>query len=369
MKVAVVHDWLNTKRGGAEMVLADILELVPEADVFTMICNKKLFPEIASKHTITTSFLQKFPRFFKNNPQYLLPFIRRAITNFDFSGYDLVISSSGAWSKNVAIPKDTKHICYCHTPARMLWVDWPAYLDSFHFWGFRIIPFSKLYIERLCSQLRLWDFYSTKNIDVLIANSKNVASRIAKFYHRDAIVIYPGIDLSIYQQNQHTKKSNYYIVISTLAKYKRIDVVVQAFRKNGLPLIIVGDGNDRARLEKLANGANNITFKGFVDDEQKLRLLSEAKALIFPGEEDFGITPIESLASGTPVIAYKAGGVAETIKEGKSGIFFTQPNAKGLILAITEFQQLNFDAQFLHQEAEHYSKAAFKKQFKDILNG
>lgn len=368
MKVAIVHDWLNTKDGGAELVLRNILELYPEADVFTLVYNRRKFARVVGDRRVITSPLQIFPRAIKRRPQFLLPFIHRAVKRLNLTGYDLVISSSGAWCKNVTVPASARHICYCHSPARMLWVNWPSYVDSFHFSGFRFVPFSRLYVTRLCSKLRLWDYYGAQDVDQFVANSHYVAERIHKFYGRDAQVIYPGADIDSLRPSQPVQKADYYLVVSTLARYKNLDVVVEAFAQTGRRLLIAGDGPDRGRLEKLARHHSNIEFLGFVSQTKKVDLLQHARALIFANVEDFGLTPIEALAAGTPVVALRGGGASETLVAGQTGWFFDQPTAAELNQTVQEFEKHHPKPEQLTHAAERFAKAHFKASFQKAVD-
>lgn len=337
MKIAIVHDWLNQKDGGAESVLFELATIYPEADIFTLVYNSKLFDSKLKKRKIITSRLSSFPSFMRRHPQLLLPFIKKAVEKWDFSSYDLVISSSTAWVKNINITGQTKHICYCHSPARMLWDSWPEYLTKF-----KLGPVRRYCIMQLVSRLRLWDYYKSQNNTQFIANSKYVAKRIAKFYHQPSDVIYPPVKLM--QPLAHTQKDNYYLIISVLAEYKNIDLAVRAFIANGKRLIIAGSGPDLARLKELAIANDNIKFVGQVDESQKEELYQKARAFIFCSIEDFGITMVESISAGTPVLALNGGGAQEIITPGKTGIFFDEPNEESLNRCIVEFEndpQLN----------------------------
>ena len=368
MRVAIVHDWLNHKAGGAELVLGDILSMYPKADVFTLIYEPKIFSELVSDRKVKTSFLQHFPRVLKKNPKFLLPFIKRAIEGFDFTGYDLIISSSGAWSKNINVPGGVAHICYCHSPARMLWVDWPGYLDDMNFWGFKYIPFLRLAIMRMVSNLRLWDYYKTIGVTQFISNSKYITRRIKKFYGRDSITIYPGIDTEIFAQNEAIKKQNYFLVVSTLAKYKNIDVIIKTFCENKRQLVIAGTGSMEKYLQELAKDCDNIEFLGYVSNNRKIKLLQGAQGFVFSNIEDFGIAPVEALAAGTPVLALWGGGLSETIKEGMNGIFFDQAVPEKIKEAITKFLKIDFNHQDIVKSAQKFGKDNFIQNFSNVVN-
>lgn len=360
MKIAIVHDFLNQKIGGAESVFFTLAEIYPQADLYALIYNKRKFKKFLNKRKVHTSKLQHYPSILKRNPKYLLPFIKKAIDAWNFDQYDLVITSSTAWAKNIKTNKKTKHLCYCHSPARMLWDSWPKYLNDNN-----IRNAKKMAVIKIASKMRLWDFYNTKYVDQFIANSQYVKKRIAKFYHQDAKVIYPAVNISFFEPNW--QKADYYLIVSVLAKYKNIDLAIKAFKKNKKRLIIAGDGPDKDRLQQLARGQKNIEFVGYTSDQQKIRLLALAKALIFCSIEDFGITPIEAMASSTPVIALRGGGLNETIIEKKTGIFFNTSDPISLNNAISKFEKLKFSSKDLVAQAYKFDKKIFIKKIKQTV--
>ena len=332
MKIAIVHDWLNQKVGGAESVLFELSKMYPDADIYTLVYDKKFNQYLGTK-AVYKSRLQKFPRFIKKRPKLLLPFIKSAIQKWDFSHYDLVISSSSAWVKNINVPKGARHICYCHTPARMLWDSWPGYIKDMP-----LGPVLRFYLVNLASKLRLWDYYQTQEKIELIANSRYIAKRISKFYHKTAKVIYPPVETE-FLAKQTTNKQDYYLILSVLSKYKNIELAIKAFKINGKRLVIAGDGPEMENLKTLSKGHKNIEFKGRVDEATKRELLLFAKGFVFCSIEDFGITMVESIAAGTPVIALRGGGANEIINEGDTGLFFDSPNIKSLNMAIEKFEK------------------------------
>lgn len=364
MRIAIVHDFFYHKFGGAERVFLQLAKLYPEADLFALIYNEKVFKSYVNR-PIRTSFLNHLPHIVRNNPKFSLPLIKRAVESLDFTGYDLVITSSTAWVKNVRIPHGTKHLCYCHSPARMLWDSWPGYLQTVKIGPFRIGPISRFIISRWVSTLRLWDFYGSQNVTQFVANSYFVAKRISKFYRRQATVIYPPVDIATCNDNQ--PKEDYYLIVSVLSRYKNIDLAIKAFTKTSRKLWIVGDGPDRQRLEKLAKAHDNIAFRGYVEDSQKFDLLSKAKALIFPSVEDFGITSIEAMASNTPVIALKGGGVNETVIDGKTGLFFDKAAAQSLLKTIEQFEMQAFNQADLSGQAKKFSTSVFEREFSKLV--
>lgn len=357
MRIALVHDWLNHKRGGAEAVLFELAKLYPEADIYTLVYRPDYFPELADRNVITSN-LQHYPKKFRDNPKYLLPAIARAVGKWEFDKYDLVISSSNAWVKNIRTSKSTKHICYCHTPARMLWDQWPNYLDK-HFPPKRRFQPARLALLKVCSGLRVWDYYGSSGVTEFVANSKYVATRIEKFYRRDATVIYPPVLADQLKPTKQVVKQDYYLVLSTLAGYKQIDIVINAFKESGRQLVVAGDGADRSRLEDIARGAANISFVGYVDEAQKIKLLQETKGFVFANIEDFGIAPVEAMAAGTAVIALRGGGLNETVIEPKTGIFFDSPDAQSLNTALSRYEKTSFNTTALVNQAKKFSAVNF----------
>lgn len=332
MKIAIVHDWLNQKVGGGENVVFELAELYPQADIFTLVYNPKKFDQYLANRTIIESRLRYFPNFIKKRPKFLLPFIKNAIGNWSFDDYDVVISTSSAWAKNINFNKPTRHICYCFSPARMLWDSWPKYMTNQELGAIR-----SFYITRLVSKLRLWDYYQAQNGTEFIAISDYIATRIQKYYHQTSKVLYPPAALAKYVDLK-TPKEGYYLVLSVLAKYKNIELAINSFKASGHKLVIAGDGPDSHRLQILADGADNISFTGRVSDAKKRSLLAAAKGFVFCSIEDFGITMVESIAAGTGVIALRGGGANEIIRDGQTGVFFDSPNEESLNRAIVRYE-------------------------------
>ncbi len=360
MKVAIVHDWLGSRVGGAEQVLFELAEHFPDADLFALTYDKKTYVPYLGLRQVKTSFLDHMPRFIKHRPSLMLPMMRRAVEGLDFRGYDLVISNSTAWVKNIKVPEGTKHLSYCHSPARMLWDSWPKYLDTQHVGPFKLGPVSRFFVTRWASRLRLWDFYSTEHIDVLVGNSHYIAGRILKYYGRKASVLYPPVHL-LEPDGVNAKCDDYYLVLSSLSRYKNIDLVIEVFKASARKLVIAGDGPDRERLESLADGAPNIRFEGRVGDKRKIELMAQARGFIFPGIEDFGITPIEAMSVGTPVIALRAGGLKETVSDGVSGHFFDKPHPEVLRAALDEFESKRWGHAKIKSTTAQYTKEVFMK--------
>jgi len=354
-RVALVHDWLFHMRGG-EKVLEAIAELFPEADIYTLFLKRnELSPSLQSRN-IHTSWLNRLPGIQKYY-RWLLPLLPYVISRLPLKNYDLVISSSHCVAKGAPVKKPTRHICYCHTPARYAWYFEEEYFSRHH-------PILKKMIKSFLKRFRDWDLKTSKGVDAFIANSLNISKKIHSVYGREARVIHPPLDLDRFQLGRG--RQDYYLIVSALVPYKRIDLAVEAFNQNGKPLWIVGKGEEEMKLRSQAN--ENIRFLGWVSDQEINQLYGSAQALIFPGEEDFGIVPLEAQASGTPVIAYAGGGALETVKAGETGILFNKQTVSALSGAIREFEKKEFKVERLRQNAEGFSKERFQKEFLSALN-
>ncbi len=359
MKIALVHDIL-IKYGGAERVLELLHAIYPSAPIYTLLYDakgtKNVFSDPAYK--INQSNLSKLPKFLKNHSKLLLPYFPKAIEEFDLSQYDIVISNSNSFAHGVITKPTTLHICYCHSPIRYVW-DWHSeYIKENHFDKGLV----SLYIKKILSEIRIWDYYASSRPDIWIANSKNVQKRIEKYYRLSSTIIYPSTKL--FAKEVDTKFDDYYLIISRLSPYKKIDLAISAFNKNKKKLIIIGEGNDLYRLKNMAN--KNIKFLGYQNNESVSHYLSNCKALIFPGEEDFGLTPIEAMSYGKSVIAYKKGGVTETVIDKQTGVFFDQADSCSLKQAINYFEKnLNaFSAHKCRDRANEFSEQVFIQKFK-----
>ena len=358
MRVALVHDWLNTKVGGAEKVLQALAALYPEAPIYTLIYDEAKFGVTFPKARVRTSYLQRAPDWLKRHPRYLLPLIPAAVESFDFSEFDLVISSSAAYVKNIITKPRTLHISYCHTPMRFVWDYWPQYLQEQ-----RVGPLRAFAIRQMVSHLRIWDYAGTSRVDLFISNSKTTTGRIHKYYQRDSQIIYPPAAIP---DLRAVKKEDYYVTLAMLTPYKKLDLAIEAFNISGQRLLVIGDGPDRERLQHLAEP--NVEFKGYVDETVKQKLLAHARGLIFPNEEDFGIAPVEAMALGTPVIAYDKGGVTETVIEGKTGVFFKHQSVAAINQAIEKAEQIDFRPATLHHQAARFGPEAFASNITKFVN-
>lgn len=365
MKVALIHDHL-AQDGGAEKVLKVFSDMFPEAPIYTLLYEKKQVDKYFKGRHIETSIIQKLPGGIKHY-QWYLTFMPLAVEFFDLSPYDLVISDASAFAKGVITKPDCLHICYCHTPTRYLWSDTHQYINELKYnkW------FKKI-ISLVLNRIRIWDRLAADRVDVFIANSETVKRRIAKYYRRDSTVIYPPVETEKYSvRDLSTQKSEdkYFLAGCRLAPYKRIDIVVEAFCNlgNEYKLKVFGDGVDLKRLQKIAGEAKNIEFLGRVSEDDKVKLFESAQAFINPQEEDFGITVVESMAAGRPVIAYRRGGATETVIEGKTGIFFNEQTADSLMGAVKNFGNIDFKPQEIRTQAEQFSVANFKSQISDFI--
>ncbi len=363
MKVALIHDHL-AQDGGAEKVLKVLADLFPAAPIYTLLYEQKQVNKYFKDRQIQTSIIQKLPGGVKHYQWYLF-FMPIAVEFFDLRGFDVVISSASAFAKGVITSPDTLHICYCHTPTRYLWSDTHQYLNELKY-----NKWLKKIISLVLNRIRLWDRAAADRVDLFIANSATVQKRIAKYYRRESSIIYPPVEtekFSVIDLSAQKPEDKYFLIGCRLAPYKRVDIVVEAFKQLGpdYRLKIFGDGVDLARLKKIAAGATNIEFLGRVSEEEKPQLFAKAQAFINPQEEDFGITVIESMAAGRPVIAYEKGGAAETVTEGQTGLFFKEQTPEALAAAIKKFSSYHFDSALIRASAEKYSVANFKEQ---ILN-
>ena len=359
MKVALVCDWL-TNQGGAEEVVLALTELFPEAPIYTSVYNPGKTPAFRDKKVIT-SFLQNWP--FAKTKHQLYPTLRPlAFESFDFSEYDLVISSSSAEAKGILTKPDTKHICYCHTPTRYYWSDYHAYLNRLQF-GI-LNPLVRKIMPRTISKMRIWDRLAAERVDHFVANSAYVAARIKKYYRKEATIIHPPCDTENLKPGGQVQ--DYFLVVSRLIPYKRVDLIVAAFNQLGWPLKIAGTGPDEKSLKKLAKP--NIEFLGQVSGKEKVKLYQECQALVFAAEEDFGIVPVEAMACGRPVIAYGKGGVTESVIDGKTGLFFAEQTIKSLLTTLQRFKQAQFDSGTIRKQAEKFSKERFKREILELVD-
>ena len=351
MRIALVHDYL-TQFGGGERVLSALCEFFPEAPIFTLIYDEKGSGGVFKDRKIHTSFLQKIPgskKYFRG----LIWLMPLAIEQFDLSGFDMVISVSHSYGKGIITKPSIKHICYCLTPTRYLW----------HNPGLPLKPFSQL----ILNYLRKWDYQAAQRPDFFIADSKNVQQRIKKYYNRESEVIYPPIDTEKFHISEN--KKSYFLMVGRMVPYKRFDIAIEAF--SNLPqeqLLIIGDRPLYSKF-KLMNKfrVRNIKFLGRVSDSELPKYYTNCKALIFPQEEDFGIVPVEAMASGRPVIAYRAGGAEETVIENENGLFFNEQTLESMVSAIKTFDDKKFNSQKIKENAQKFDKEIFKSKIRKLI--
>ncbi|MBU0647701.1 glycosyltransferase [Patescibacteria group bacterium] len=360
-KIAIAHEFLSIL-GGAEKVLIQIHRTFPEAPIFCLLSNQKFTQKYLPKGTIHSSRINHLPDFLTNKHQLFLMQFPIAVEQFDFSEFDIVISSSNSFMKGIITKPSTVHICYNHSPTRYIWDQTADWIEQKNLGIFRPI------INWRFNKLRQWDFLAADRVDQFIANSQYVAKRIQKYYRRDVDhVLFPSIDTKEFKPTQ-IDKQDYYLILSRLENFKRFDLAVEAFNQLKLPLYIAGTGSAESHLKSIAQ--ENIKFLGFVSDEKKIELMQHAKAFIFPGEEDFGIVPIESLAAGTPVIAYGVGGLLESIEPGKTGLFFDNQTVDDIREAVTKFTKnyKQFDPKYCIKSAAKFDHQHFSKKLQSIVN-
>lgn len=361
MKICLVHDWL-TSYGGAELVLKTMLEIWPDAPIYTLVYNAKgSCKEIIQSTQIHGSFINKFQRA-KRNHRTFLPLMPLAIEQFDLSEYDVVISSSHAVAKGVITGPNQLHISYVHTPIRYAWDLQQQYLTDAG-----LTHGIKGFVTRsLLHYIRLWDIRTVPGVDFYLANSQFVAQRIWKYYKREATVIHPPVEIDRFKLK--AEKEDFYLTVSRLVAYKKVDLIVDAFRQ--MPdkqLVVLGDGPEMKRLRKIATP--NIKLMGFQDNETIANYMQNARAFIFAAEEDFGIVPVEAQACGTPVIAFGKGGVLETVIEGETGFYFDEQTPQSLVAAIHQFEAAPpLNSKAIRQNAERFDKERFKTVLKTYVD-
>ena len=348
-RVALVHDWLTGMRGG-EKCLEVLVELFPDAPLYTLLHVKGTMSPLIESREIHTSFIQHLPSVEKNYRRYL-PLFPFAIESFDLSAYDLIISTSHCVAKGAIPSAGALHLCYCFTPMRYVYEMYDEYFGK----G-QAGTATRAAMMLTAPWLRRWDKGTANRVDHYVAISEHVRKRIERHYHRQADVIFPPVDVELFQLSK--EEHGYYLIVSALVPYKKVDLAVQAFNKSGSRLIIVGKGPDETKLRRMAKP--NVEFVGWKSDEDLARLYAGCKALVFPGEEDFGIVPLEAMACGKPVIAYGIGGALETVQEGISGVFFYDQTVDAMEKAIAKVAAARFSPEQIRERALQFSRGAFK---------
>ncbi|MBD3328535.1 glycosyltransferase [Candidatus Peregrinibacteria bacterium] len=360
MKVALVHDFL-TKLGGAERVLKTFAEMYPQAPIFTLLYDEKACGKVFPRERVKTSWLQKLPSALRKRQKFLFPLMPRAIEMLDLSDYNLIISSSNAYAHGILTPSDSVHICYCHSPMRYAWDYAHKYMEEQ-----KAGRFAKGLAGRMIKNVRFWDQIASDRPDYYIANSYHVSQRIGKYYRQKSEIIYPPVETDRFRANEIHE--DYYLIVSTLTPYKKIVQAVQLFNKIQRRLVVIGDGPQRKYLEAVAGPTVDIL--GRKDDETVKTYLQNCRAYIMPNEEDFGISPVEAMACGKPVIAYAKGGILETVIPGKTGVLYLEPTFASLEDALGRFltNEYDFKPHTIRRHALQFSEDKFKENFKKFVD-
>jgi glycosyltransferase involved in cell wall biosynthesis len=359
MRVAIVHYWWLSNRGG-EAVVSALVQMYPDADLFVHVCDEALVRETLGprfRGRIVQSFIARLPGARRHYQKYL-PLMPLASEQLDLSAYDLVLSSESGPAKGVITRPDAVHICYCHSPMRYVW-------DMYHEYRNRAGRVVRMLWPPIAHYLRIWDRASADGVDAFAANSAFVASRIRKLYRRDATVVHPPVDVQAFEP--HQPRGDHYLVLGQLVHYKRAELAVQAFNELGLPLTVIGEGEQMAELRALARA--NVQLVGRQSFEVIREQLQTCRALVFPGVEDFGIVPVEAMAAGAPVIAYARGGACETVRDGITGLWFHEQSVEALKAAVRRIESgaLRFDPQVLHQHAMSFDRARFLREMDAVV--
>ena len=365
MKVALVHDWLTGMRGG-EKCLEVFCELFPDARIYTLLHKKGSVSETIEGMEIQNSFIQHLPMADTKYRSYL-PLFPFAIESLYLSGHDLILSSIHCVAKGVKVPKGALHICYCHTPMRYAWLFFDEYFGS-------LPPIKKRIVSGVIERLKRWDLIKNESVDFFVATSDNVKERIRRLYHRDSDIIFPPVDTARFKTSGVDK--GYYLMVSALVPYKRVDIAIEAFNRLDIKLIIIGTGNAESELRRMAGP--KVEFLGWRSDEEVEKYYCECRALVFPGEEDFGIVPLEAQACGKPVIAYAKGGALETVipinkgvgVSNPTGVFFWKQSIQGLMDAVEYFESTirNFEPAKIREHALKFDRAIFKNNIREYID-
>ena len=361
-KIAIVADWL-TNMGGAEPVILELHKLFPHAPIYTSVYNKNAMPAFKDMD-VRTTYLQKWLPEFIRYKHVLWPVLRaHAFRKLDLSEFDIIISTSSAESKAVKKRPDAVHICYCHTPIRYYWSHYEEFKKEFNFGT--LTPIIRPFIPFFVKQMRKLDLESIKGVDVFIANSTITQQRIKQYYNRPSTIVYPPVDIDRFIPPPKTNREGF-VLWGRHVPYKRFDLAIAACNKLKAPLTIIGSGPDTERLKKLAGPT--ITFTGRVSDKELVKIAQHSKAFLFPNEEDFGISAVEALAAGTPVIAYAKGGALDIVEDGVTGILFKEQSASALAEAIKRFEAYSFLPATLHRKSKRFAKGLFATKMKKIVN-
>ena len=361
-RVALVHDWLTGMRGG-EKVLEAIAELYPDATIHTLLHVKGSVSPALERHPERRSFVQWLPAAARRYRSYL-PLFPTAIEQFDFDPYDLVISTSHCAAKSVVVPGRARHVCYCHSPMRYAWDQFESYFGEAQVGRLR----SRL-LRPVLARLARWDRDTADRVDRYVANSHYVAGRIHRYYNQRSTVVYPPVDTAFYRPDPARSPEPYFLVVSALVPYKRLDVAIRACRAAGVALKIVGKGPEEPRLRRLAGAEGaDVEFAGWLADEQIRALYQGCRAVLMPGVEDFGMVPVEAQACGRPVVALAEGGAVESVIDGVTGMLVRDRSVEAFASAVREVSARAFDSAAIRRHAESFSRARFQQQFRDLVN-
>jgi glycosyltransferase involved in cell wall biosynthesis len=359
MLVALVHDWLTGMRGG-EKVLELLCERYPDADIFTLFHVPGSVSPTIERHRIVTSSLQKLP-FARRHYRRYLPLYPTAIEQFDLDRYDLVLSVSTCAAKSVVVPGRARHICYCNAPMRYAWEQFDAYFGPARVGAFA----SRWVYGPILGRLARWDAATASRVGRFVANSRNIAGRIRRYYNREATIVYPPVDTTFYHPDA-TPPGQHFLIVSALVPYKRIDIAIEACRRAGARLRIIGDGPERARLEEQAGG--HVDFIGHASEDEIRDEYRRALAVLLPGEEDFGIVPVEAQACGRPVVAFGRGGALETVIPCQTGLFFDEPTVASLTTALEQTVTTRFDPDRLRANALRFSREHHEEAMRAVID-
>ncbi len=348
MKVALVQDWLTGMRGG-EKVLEAFCRRFPEAPIYTLVHRKGSVSAEIERHPIHTSFIQRLPGGIGRYQRYL-PFFPAAIERFDLRGLDLVLSSSHCVAKGVIVHPGARHLCYCHTPMRYVWAAYEEYFG-------RTKAPAKWLLPHVATGLRQWDLSANVRVDSFAANSACVAARIRRYYGRDARVIHPLVETGFY--TPEGEPEDFYLIVTALVPYKRVELALEAVRLRPRPLVVIGEGVERERLRAIA--PKGVRFLGWLSPAEVRSWYRRCRAVLFPGEEDFGIVPVEAQACGRPIVGFGRGGLLETVRDGQSGVFFGEPDARALAEAMERCESVRWDAEEIRRGALRFGPERFER--------
>jgi glycosyltransferase involved in cell wall biosynthesis len=357
LRVAIVHDWLN-QIGGAESVLEALVEIFPGAPVYTSMYWREAMPPAYQGWDIRTTWMDRLPGIYCHHQPYLLLY-PLAFGGLELRGYDLIISNKSAFCLGVKVPPGTRHICYCLTPTRFLW-DFETYVDRE-----QVGRLARWLVRPFLSWLRRWERAASERVTDFVAISREIRARIQRAYERDSVVLHPPVDTSRFAPISTHQDGSYFLIVSRLIPYKRIDLAVQAFTNLGYPLWVAGDGRDRASLEAMAGP--NIRFLGYVPDKDLGQLLANCRAFVFPGLEDFGIAPVQAMAAGRPVVAFAGGGALDYVVEGVTGTFFHEQTPESLATAVRQFDHAALDPAVIRSHVHQFDRTVFKERLQAIV--